>query len=768
MTVMETPQLETHSCRLCSNVIFDLRTEFLRSSKALLRLQEQLDNGTLGKEESKPAHGEDGEDMSRKGALFNVTFKELCKGADAGCHFFNRLMDDEWFSRETIHAIARKELDIDNPSNKLGWAFRDSSLWVDSWLPEVNAANTLFKLRPLLGTSVDECLLWASTYQGSGNPLDIEFIQFFGLWDPVSKKIIYRARSSFQVFALDEDLASTVISNRPIAKHPSSVANLALCSSWLNACQQDHKCVAMHGEMPTRLLKIDGMAEETSLRLISTAVTGQITFAALSYCWGGEQPLQLTKHNLVDYTMSIPLLTQPQTIQDAVKVCQALGFQYLWNDALCILQDDPNDKAIEISKMPTIYGSATVTIIAARSTSASEGFLGERCPELKEGFNIAYCCPDGQLGSINLVQLGGSFEGAEPIDERGWTLQERLCSSRIIEFGSRQTRWICPETRSPSATDEGLTDGWRKAANYNSKRTTEGLNLEHIRTAKACIDIYGRPRNSRRQDYATAMKHWEDICRTFTERTLTLPSDRPLAISGIAQIFAELSGDQYAAGLWKSCLHSGLLWKIEHRGRGNIKRPRPTIYQGPSWSWLSVNGPVFFGRSLSPAECTAEILSVEAEPANTAAPYGLVRQNSGRLILCARTTPGSVIRKPLRKAGTFKYQVMLLGIARGVVCYTTGEMDLDIEVTEEDADGGSTSVQLVEITRGNERDGNISIQGLVLDWSDFDRKTYSRVGRFSYWGLRKGRKFAEHIKEGEDHTVDFNWFSDEPKVIEIV
>ena len=55
------------------------------------------------------------------------------------------------------------------------------------------------------------------------------------------------------------------------------------------------------------------------------------------------------------------------------------------------------------------------------------------------------------------------------------------------------------------------------------------------------------------------MQHWEKICETFTERALTLSSDRALAISGIAQIFAELSGDQYIAGLWKSCFHSGLL-----------------------------------------------------------------------------------------------------------------------------------------------------------------------------------------------------------------
>ena len=98
--------------------------------------------------------------------------------------------------------------------------------------------------------------------------------------------------------------------------------------------------------------------------------------------------------------------------------------------------------------MPSIYGSATVTIAAARSSSATEGFLGERFPGPREGDIVSYRCMDGELGSINLVKLDDGFESVEPIDERAWSLQEQLLSSRIIEFGSRQTRWICPETRS--------------------------------------------------------------------------------------------------------------------------------------------------------------------------------------------------------------------------------------------------------------------------------------------------------------------------------
>ncbi|KAK3314603.1 hypothetical protein B0H66DRAFT_627242 [Apodospora peruviana] len=139
-------------------------------------------------------------------------------------------------------------------------------------------------------------------------------------------------------------------------------------------------------------------------------------------------------------------------------------------DALCIIQDNVNDKSAEIAKMPSIYGGATVTIVAAGSSSSIDEFLGERFPGSREAAAIPYRCIDGQLGSVTLAKLGGGFEEVEPIDERGWTLQERLLSCRIVEFGSRQTRWICSETRSSGFYRQGLTDGWMRDVKYSNKR----------------------------------------------------------------------------------------------------------------------------------------------------------------------------------------------------------------------------------------------------------------------------------------------------------
>src|ERR1700753_2642114 len=89
----------------------------------------------------------------------------------------------------------------------------------------------------------------------------------------------------------------------------------------------------------------------------------------------------------------------------------------------------PMTNLLGLPKMPSIHGSATVTIVAPRAPRATEEFLEKRYPGTREAAIVSYRCVDGEFGPITLVKLGDGFEPAEQIDERGWTLQERLLSS---------------------------------------------------------------------------------------------------------------------------------------------------------------------------------------------------------------------------------------------------------------------------------------------------------------------------------------------------
>jgi hypothetical protein len=59
---------------------------------------------------------------------------------------------------------------------------------------------------------------------------------------------------------------------------------------------------------------------------------------------GGPQPLAATKSNIQTLISGVEIDRPPQTLKDAVYVTRRLGIRYLWIDALCIIQDSPEDK----------------------------------------------------------------------------------------------------------------------------------------------------------------------------------------------------------------------------------------------------------------------------------------------------------------------------------------------------------------------------------------------------------------------------------------
>lgn len=64
--------------------------------------------------------------------------------------------------------------------------------------------------------------------------------------------------------------------------------------------------------------------------------------------------MQLTSHSINDFKTRVPFNDLPKTFQDAVTTCKALDINYIWIDSLCILQDSPEDWAIQGSKMAQV------------------------------------------------------------------------------------------------------------------------------------------------------------------------------------------------------------------------------------------------------------------------------------------------------------------------------------------------------------------------------------------------------------------------------
>ncbi len=77
------------------------------------------------------------------------------------------------------------------------------------------------------------------------------------------------------------------------------------------------------------------------------------------------------------YCCGIPIPSLSKSVQDAVLVCRRLGIRYLWVDALCIVQDDTDERQREAAQMHRIYSNSHLTIAAHAAVSSKDGFLGK-------------------------------------------------------------------------------------------------------------------------------------------------------------------------------------------------------------------------------------------------------------------------------------------------------------------------------------------------------------------------------------------------------
>jgi hypothetical protein len=78
---------------------------------------------------------------------------------------------------------------------------------------------------------------------------------------------------------------------------------------------------------------------------------------------------------------------------------------------------------------------------------------------------------------------------------------------------------------------------------------------------------------------------WKLMVKDYPSRQLTDPRDKLPALSGIVTYFQSALADDYLAGLWRKHLLFDLSWTTS-------KGVRPPVWRCPSWSWMSVDGPV--------------------------------------------------------------------------------------------------------------------------------------------------------------------------------
>ena len=121
------------------------------------------------------------------------------------------------------------------------------------------------------------------------------------------------------------------------------------------------------------------VSSREELRLYRSSGEESDRYTALSYVWGTSgQSFQTTVATLSNKLAGFSIEKLPRTLQDAVKLTQALNIKYLWIDSLCIIQDLEDHRTHELSRMGQIYKHACLTICAGRCEDADKPFLDDR------------------------------------------------------------------------------------------------------------------------------------------------------------------------------------------------------------------------------------------------------------------------------------------------------------------------------------------------------------------------------------------------------
>jgi hypothetical protein len=264
-----------------------------------------------------------------------------------------------------------------------------------------------------------------------------------------------------------------------------------LIRQWIQECHGKHpECQLSTNQrkLPTRLVKVEATTKSSKISAKichSEGLPKATPYLTLSHCWGSTKFLTTTRANLSSFETALPASSLSRTFQDALFATVNLGFQYIWIDSLCIVQDDPKDWEKEALLMHDVYRNSSCNISASGFSNGAEGFiLDERrinpAPmavsfHRRPSRSKSSACQNATKKAYQMI-YGYPWQELHRgvIFRRAWTLQEQFLVSVLINRGLRsksnyqanntvhfedhQVYWECKRTIASEAWPCGWQD----------------------------------------------------------------------------------------------------------------------------------------------------------------------------------------------------------------------------------------------------------------------------------------------------------------------
>jgi hypothetical protein len=396
-----------------------------------------------------------------------------------------------------------------------------------------------------------------------GRPHDLKAVHF-GSW------------SEFDL--LEEDASKVGKMKEFHGRRVGQTVDTGLLKRWIHICENGHRdrCEKLWWGNPGDVLP-------KSIRVLDVARMAIIPappscrYVALSYVWGGTgEQYWTTQANLKQRSRrgGLDASLMPETISDTIQLICQLGERYLWIDALCIVQDDPEDKVVQIRMMDLIYGGSAFTVYAVGSTCVRDPLPGVR-PGTRD--------PQQQVTKIQGLHLAIPHFLNEAIasstwNQRGWTYQELMLSRRRVFFTAHQVHFECE------------VDMW-----------CEGIVAEPVGYPRGAIHSDGSDHHVFAGQWSNSgayMKDYKYTVKNITQRRFTVESD--ILDASMALFTALTKGHKVAGGDIDKAFRFGmplvdldeaLLWQPAANASHSRRLPANGIMAPwPSWSWAGWQG----------------------------------------------------------------------------------------------------------------------------------------------------------------------------------
>lgn len=544
------------------------------------------------------------------------------------------------------------------------------------------------------------------------------------LWIPTIRNKDIRHCRWLDIYALrDIPVIPSIGKGVSISESSDSRGCFDFIQKCLLDCREHAECQISHSSaLPRRLLYLEGPSNSFELQNHQTPkiklceTNGQAhRYATLSHCRGSTYTIETTSTNVREFEDTIHWHLLPKAYQDAIITALRLDIQYLWIDSLCIIQDDKLDWDTEVVKTGAIFENSYLTIAATSSPSSASSFLGPRPPDFRPkalqfpnpqrlSKTINNTTVLGNSDDINALRVrqGQSIQSVNlselfkpriygPLERRGWALQERLLSSRIVHFTDEGIVWECRQ--SIQSEDQrrlfpGPLQKWRDISEITGKNQL--FNHVQTDTEKATtltmhlfISHHGTVILSFRSSYIIPdkqMQHselrgfWRELLMDYTKRRLTKREDILPALSGIAARMQSFHNSHYCAGLWYDRFIEDLCWRplaIGGEYKPSIPSPSDSVPDEdidlPSWSWISIQRSISFAviDELGTFTPYSKIMSCDCIPADPN-PFGRVLSGcaiiEGRLLEASISYNGvqATFTDPLLSSDLIELQAPLL------------------------------------------------------------------------------------------------------------